>query len=581
VLIVWQSKIYKILNLIIKKGNTMLRKITLISILSAIAGNSYAFIGNNVGYMGNTSDVDISNLIGKIPENPISNKVADNQKSMSKLRQTRADILTVTGITYAVSADHGRLADTDTATLLSTVYYNIGIDGIDNSKTIISPVIGSKWGSEHPGGETKLRVRAKVKGTKDYNQELDVIATRINNWCLATDINAAVLCSASPLSNLAIKVADTKHNRDLLKVVGNKGKTLESKFSVDIKGWHSKDIDDILYVQINWKMDDNAFGQVIDEYRLTEMNSALYTKNYNQSLNTSSGIYFTIPDNGIVSTNGNSFPEWTGAHEWNRITVPVIDKYTNQTHKMELELSKSTACGTYVMNGGNACSKGGTLAVRVSDLNKDKLPKSAFKGEFDVVVQGWHDLGIYKKLRINIDWSNGSSLMPVEETISLTNTASDNNLPATVSATTKKYGGSLSVPYTSVGFLVAPWSDAKFAANSLSWGTNQEVKDSPIEVPVINIDDGKQYILKIKGQSSNQCYWHALNAAISCYDWERYAYLEINNGLNEALPAGSYKGDFDLVAQGWHDSSFVKRIKVNIDWRKGEKHREDSLPETL
>lgn len=559
----------------------MLRKFTLISILLALAGNSYAFIGNNAGYMGNKADVDISGFIGKIPENPLSNKVTGNQKSTSKLRQTRADILTVTGITYAVSAAHGRLADTDTGTSLSTVYYNIGTEGLDNSKTIISPIMGSKWGSQNPGGETKFKVKAKVKGTKDYNQELDVIATRINNWCLATDINAAVLCSASPLSNLAIKVADTKHNRDLLKVTGNKGKTLESKFSVDIKGWHSKDVDDIMYVQINWKMDDNAFGQVIDEYRLTEMSSVLYTKNYNQSLNTSSGIYFTIPDNGIVSTTGNSFPEWTGAHEWNRITVPVIDKYTHQRYNMELELSKSTACGTYVMNGGNACSKSGTLAVRVPDSNKDKLPRSAFNGEFEVVIQGWHDLGIYKKLRINIDWSNGSSFMPIEETISLANTSGDNNISATVSATTKKYGGPLSVPYTSVGFLVAPWSDAKFIANSLSWGTNQEAKDSPIEVPVINVNDGKQYILKVEGRSNNQCYWHALNAAISCYNWERYAYLEIDYKLNEALPAGNYKGDFDLIAQGWDDSSFVKRIKVNIDWQKGQNQRETLLPETL
>jgi hypothetical protein len=263
------------------------------------------------------------------------------------------------------------------------------------------------------------------------------------------------------------------------------------------------------------------------------------------------------------------------------ITVPVVDKYTNKTHNMELELSKSTACGTYVMNGGSACYNGGTLAVNVSDSNKDKLPKSSFKGEFEVNIQGWHDLGIYKKLRINIDWSNGSSLMPIQETISLANTSGDNNLSATVSATTKKYGGPLSVPYTSVGFLVAPWSDAKFVANSLSWGTNEEVKDSPVEVPVTNVNDGKQYILKVNGLSSDQCYWYALNAAVSCYNWEKYAYFEINNKLNEALPTGSYKGDFDLIAQGWHDSSFVKRIKVNIDWQKGEIKREISLPDTL
>ncbi len=157
-------------------------------------------------------------------------------------------------------------------------------------------------------------------------------------------------------------------------------------------------------------------------------------------------------------------------------------------------------------------------------------------------------------------------LMPIEETLQLTNTGSA--VAPSATATTKKYGGPLSVPYTSVGFLVAPWSDAKYIANSLSWETNQEIKDSPIEVPVINVNDGKQYILKVKAQSSDQCYWYALNAAAACYNWARYAYLEINNSLNEALPAGSYKGDFDLIAQGWHDSSFVKRIKVNIDWQK-------------
>jgi hypothetical protein len=160
-------------------------------------------------------------------------------------------------------------------------------------------------------------------------------------------------------------------------------------------------------------------------------------------------------------------------------------------------------------------------------------------------------------------------LIPIEETLQLTNTGSAVAPSATATATTKKYGGPLSVPYTSVGFLVAPWSDAKFVANSLSWDTtSQEVKDSPIEVPVINVNDGKQYILKVKAQSSDQCYWYALNAAIACYKSERYAYLEINNSLNDTLPSGSYKGDFDLIAQGWHDSSFVKRIKVNIDWQK-------------
>ncbi len=559
----------------------MLRKITLVSILAAIAGNSYAFIGDNIGYMGSPSEVNISNLINNLPENPLLSKANENKNTMSKLKQVRSDILNVTDVTYAVSAQHGIVADADTGTSLSTAYYNISAEGFDNSKTILTTVLGSKWGSQNPGGETKLRVRAKVKGTKDYNQELDLIATRMNGGCLATDIDAAVLCSSGPLSNFAVKIADTKHNRDLLKVASNKGKNLESKFVVDIKGWHNKEINELIYVQVNWKMNDYAFGTVIDEYRLTEMASTLYTKNYNQILNTTSGIYFTIPDNGLVSTTGNSFPEWTGAHEWNHITVPVIDKYTNQTHNMELELSKSTACGTYVMNGGSACYNSGTLAVRVSDSNKDKLPKSSFKGEFEVNIKGWHDLKINNKLRIAIDWSNGSSLMPIEETIKLANTSSGNNSSAAVTATTKKYGGPLSVPYTSVGFLVAPWSDAKFAANSLSWSANQEVKDSPIEVPVLNVNDSKQYILKVKGQSSNQCYWYALNAAVSCYNWERYAYLEVNNNLNEDLPAGVYKGDFDLIAQGWHDSSFVKRIKVNIDWQKGEIKREILLPDTL
>lgn len=559
----------------------MLRKITLVSILAAVAGNSYAFIGDNIGYMGASNEVNINNLMNNLPENPLLNKVNDNKNTMSKLKQTRSDILTVSGVTYVVSAQHGNIADIDAGTSLSTVYYNISPEGFDNSKTILTPVLGNKWGSQNPGGETKLRVRAKVKGTNEYNQELDLIATRMNGGCLATDIDAAVLCSSGPLSNFAIKIADTKHNRDLLKIASNKGKNLESKFVVDIRGWHNKEINEQIYVQVNWKMNDYAFGTVIDEYRLTEMASALYTKNYNQSLNTTSGIYFTIPDNGLVSTTGNSFPEWVGAHDWNHITVPVVDKYTNKTHNMELEISKSTACGTYVMNGGSACYNGGTLAVKVSDSNKDKLPKSSFKGEFEVNIQGWHDLGIYKKLRINIDWSNGSSLMPIEETISLANTSGDNNLSAIVSATTRKYGGPLSVPYTSVGFLVAPWGDAKFVANSLSWGTNEEVKDSPIEVSVTNVNDGKQYILKVNGWSSDQCYWHALNAAVSCSSREKYAYFEINNKLNEALPAGSYKGDFDLIAQGWHDSSFVKRIKVNIDWQKGEIKREISLPDTL
>lgn len=555
-----------------------MRKISLVLISAAIAGNSYAFIGDNVGYMGASSEVNMNNLINTLPKNILLSTETDTKISMRR----STDTLTVTGVRYAISAPHGRVADIGKATLLSTVYYNINAVDFDNSKTVITPVLGSKWGRQNPGGETKLRVRARVIGRKiDYNQELDLIATRMNNACLATDINAAVLCSSGPLSNLAIKVADTKHNRDLLKVTGNKGKTLESNFSVDIKGWHSKDVDGTLYVNVNWVMDDKAFGEVIDEYTLTEMASTIYSKNYNQSLNTLSGIYFTIPDNSLESASGNSFAEWTGAHEWNHIIVPVIDKYTNQTHKMDLELSKATACGTYVMNGGNACANNGVLAVRVSEINKDKLPKSLFRGSFEATIQGWHDTSIYKKLRINIDWSNGSTLMPIEETLQLTNLGANETRLATATATTKKYGGPLSVPYTSVGFLVAPWSDAKFAANSLSWASSQKVKDSPIEVPVINVNDGKQYILKVKGLSSNQCYWHALNAAVSCYNYERYAYLELNNDLNSALPAGSYKGDFDLIAQGWHDKSFVKRIKVNIDWQKGETKREILLPATL
>ncbi|MBX9598826.1 MAG: Ig-like domain-containing protein [Burkholderiales bacterium] len=162
-------------------------------------------------------------------------------------------------------------------------------------------------------------------------------------------------------------------------------------------------------------------------------------------------------------------------------------------------------------------------------------------------------------------------LIPIEETLHLTNTGSAVAPSATATATTKKYGGPLSVPYTSVGFLVAPWSDAKFNDNSLSWTTYPDpakVNASVVEVPVINIDDGKPYILKVAGQTSNQCYWYELNSATSCDSNSKYAKLEINNSLNEALPAGSYKGDFDLIAQGWHDSSFVKRIKVNIDWQK-------------
>ena len=153
-------------------------------------------------------------------------------------------------------------------------------------------------------------------------------------------------------------------------------------------------------------------------------------------------------------------------------------------------------------------------------------------------------------------WSNcQATLPPIAEEITLTNAGS---------VTTKGYG--TQEKWWSAGFLVAAWSDAKYPAKKLVW---EDYALNPIEAYVINSLDGKKYTLKISARSHHfsLCSYTSLHAVITCQSGSnRYADLEIKDSLNSSLPKGIYKGSFDLLAKGWHDPSYVKRIKVNINF---------------
>ncbi len=160
---------------------------------------------------------------------------------------------------------------------------------------------------------------------------------------------------------------------------------------------------------------------------------------------------------------------------------------------------------------------------------------------------------------------------PISETINLTKASAASSAEA---STRNIYD--LVKSKSSIGFLLAAWSEATALKPlaSLVWGwtgAGWETAPSQINVYVTNINNGNIGNLLVKGFRIFNCTPGAspLNTAFTCatYSGAR-AKLQVLDSDNDTLPAGRYKGNFELIAKGWHDSTIEKRIKVNVDFEK-------------
>ena len=546
----------------------MLKKITKLSILLAMAHSSYAIVGN-VGGSAVAND-DLSSIINQLPAEIVSEyqKRLEQVKGKDKeryIRALRANYLTVnSAIIPASSRDFGVHPDLANGISGSTVYFNIPSEVEDPvNKYVQTIVTGKHWGTEVPNERvTKVRVFAKFNGKGAYNQPIDLVMRRSIGGCEGVEINAAVLCATGYYSYLTVSLADTKSNYNLA------NGTYATSFNVHGKGWHNPNIEEIIPVNVNWKKDSNSFGKLDKEYQLTEMGDLL-TDNYFQTTPKSSNVSFLIPE--YSNAAGHQFPVWGGkASEWSKINVPVTAVSTGQKYNLELEAVRPTGCGNYVMNSGGGCgSTDGSLRLRVAESNKAKLPKDKFVGNFIVAAEGWHD-AFKKQLKINVDWQNGNSNMPIYETINL------NKLEENIY--TKKYKRDITGSDTGVWFGVAPWTSAIMDGSSIGywgwWYNGIGYTSTKITVDVRNLTDGSTHQVEITGIKPSSCGNYPIQSGGGCYSDERQIVLKLNNS-NQVLPSGHYIGSFDLLVNGWNDAQFKQRINVEINWQHG------TLPKTV
>jgi hypothetical protein len=155
---------------------------------------------------------------------------------------------------------------------------------------------------------------------------------------------------------------------------------------------------------------------------------------------------------------------------------------------------------------------------------------------------------------------------PISETINLTKASA----ASSAEVLSKKFLATNSgIEYG--GFILAAWSEATALTplSELTWDSNAQ---SQINVYVTNINNGNIEKLLVKGFRNIVCKradW-SLNTGVFCTGYTgASAKLEVLDSDNDTLPAGRYKGNFELIFKGWGQAYvYEERLKVNVDFEK-------------
>ncbi|WP_158681574.1 hypothetical protein [Microbulbifer pacificus] len=317
----------------------------------------------------------------------------------------------------------------------------------------------------------------------------------------------------------------------------------EGEFEVVAAGWNVTSYRKSIHVRISFSSDR-------DRLLLNE-----WSKNY--SLETPSGdssVYFFTPRHQDVETDGpqrESRHLWSGAPGETSLHIKVVGD-DGKSYSVDIKAQK------YFMHGRrvkieDGVQRGYGQVIFTLDKGSDRywqLPEGQnYRGSFYVIAQGWHNTGYSRAIDVSVDFRK-----PDEDLLKLDQWS-------------RNY--SLETPQRSSVYFYAPVqpglsTDGPQEESRVLWA-GQPGKTSLI-VDVVG-EDGQVYPIDMIGQKlffngrrlkMEDGVQRGFGQVMFTVDKNSPRYLDLPKDQ-------AYSGAFYVIAHGWHDTSYIKMLKVVID----------------
>ncbi|KAB8037946.1 hypothetical protein GCL60_12300 [Silvanigrella paludirubra] len=203
------------------------------------------------------------------------------------------------------------------------------------------------------------------------------------------------------------------------------------------------------------------------------------------------------------------------------------------------------ACGIWNMNDGIQSCYSDTLSVltvKFDPIKNPGLENGLYTGKFEILAKGWHNPDFEKVITIDlsIDYKSANLITVDKPFVS-------KDLSIEASTESKK---------SSVYFLV---NDLKAA-----WGIGQYVNGTDFTV-YANFND-KLVPIILNGSTDRGCGRKYMNDAAICYsNFISALTVKFDPAKNPNLESGLYTAKFNILAKGWHNSSYSKTITLDVE----------------
>lgn len=268
---------------------------------------------------------------------------------------------------------------------------------------------------------------------------------------------------------------------------------------------------------------------------------------------TTGKIIYYIPeqDNVLAHDTASQRSEavWSGPATPTNITIRIKNTSDGKYYSLDLSAEKG---GRHQMHQGAYSS---ILYISKQEGSYNQLPDGDYTSSFEVVAAGWHNQSYQKSFEVKVEFSK----FETEVDRLWLDDWSDNYSKETPSGNSSVYF------YVPENDNVISSTGPRKASKAVWSG------QAGVTSVVVNVtgEDGKTYPVNLIGNKEFR------GLAIKMEDGVQRGYgklrfkIDTTSDTYNDLPEGMhYRANFNVVAKGWHDTSFSESVLINVEFKK-------------